>query len=137
VLGVAGLAPFVATALAWRGGFSLPVIGGGEAVRLALVGYAIAILSFLGGVRWGVALPSEEGKGGRDYILSVLPVLMAWGALFLSRPTDLWVLCASMIIWGLMDYGMACRTIAPEWYGRLRLALSAVAALALGVAASG
>jgi Protein of unknown function (DUF3429) len=136
VLGAAGLVPFVAAAAAWRGGFSLPLIGGGETARLALVIYGVAILSFLGGVRWGIALAFDEGKGDRDYILSVLPALMAWGAALLSRPADLWGLCAAMVVWGLMDYGMACRTIAPEWYGRLRLALSGVAALALGIAAA-
>ncbi len=112
VLGIAGLVPFIACALAWRGGFALPLIGGGQGARMALVVYAIAILSFLGGVRWGIALAMEEGKGDRDYILSVVPVLMAWSALYVSAPADLWVLFAAMVAWGLMDYGMACRTIA-------------------------
>lgn len=137
VLGLAGLVPFVVLAAAWRLGFAVPIIGAGEPVRMALAVYAVAILSFLGGVRWGIAIGQEDGKGGRDFVLSVLPALMAWAAFGAARPADLWWLCATMVAWGLMDYGMACRTVAPEWYGRLRLGLSAVAALALGLAAAG
>ena len=35
----------------------------------------------------------------------------------------------------LYDYGLACRIVAPEWYGRLRLALTAAASTLLAAAA--
>jgi hypothetical protein len=135
-LGLAGLVPFVALAAAARFDLALPVIGDSDAARSALTVYAIAILSFLGGVRWGIALGEEEAdKATRDYVISVVPALIGWAAFGLGEPAELWTLCAAFVVLGLLDYGLACRTIAPEWYGRLRLGLSAVAAFALGVAA--
>ncbi len=135
-LGLGGLIPFVALAAAVRLDLSLPVIGDSEAARGALTVYAVAILSFLGGVRWGIALGEEEqAKAGRDYIIAIIPALLGWAAFGLSEPAELWTLCAAFVALGLFDYGLACRTIAPEWYGRLRLGLSAIAALALGIAA--
>lgn len=137
VLGLAGLIPFIVLALALAFGQSLPGIGGAGQIRMALLVYAIAILSFLGGVRWGIALgPDNSGSGNRDYVIAVIPALVGWMAIGLSPPRDLWLLCAASIVLGLMDYGLACRTVAPEWYGRLRLLLSASAALCLGIAAA-
>jgi hypothetical protein len=135
-LGVAGLIPLVALSLATRFDLNLPLIGEADASRTALTVYAIAILSFLGGVRWGVAIGYEDqGKAGRDYALAVIPALIGWAAFGLDEPRELWTLCAAFIALGLLDYGLACRTVAPEWYGRLRLGLTAIAALALALAA--
>jgi hypothetical protein len=135
-LGVAGLVPFVVLAIATRFDLTLPLIGDAEAARTALTIYAIAILSFLGGVRWGVAIGYEDqGKAGRDYVLAIIPALIGWAAFGLDEPRELWTLCVAFIALGLLDYGLACRTVVPEWYGRLRLGLTAVAALALGLAA--
>jgi Protein of unknown function (DUF3429) len=136
LLGLAGLIPFLAGAGSLLLGLSLPAIGGVAQIRLALVVYAIAILSFLGGVRWGIALGYDDStKATRDYIIAVIPVLVGWMAIGLAAPRDLWLLCAAFVILGLLDYGLACRTVAPEWYGNLRLLLSGVAALCLGIAA--
>lgn len=135
-LGAAGLIPFVALSGAVAFEASLPVIGSAEAARASLVVYAIAILSFLGGVRWGIALGYEDqAKAARDYVIAVIPALLGWAATGLEEPRDLWMLCIAFVMLALLDYGLACRTAAPEWYGRLRLALGAIAALALGVAA--
>jgi hypothetical protein len=136
LLGLAGLIPFVAGAAALALGLTLPLIGDVGQVRLALVVYAIAILSFLGGVRWGIALGQDDsGKATRDYVLAVIPALVGWMAAGLAAPRDLWLLCAAFVILGLLDYGLVCRTVAPEWYGNLRLLLSGVAAFCLAVAA--
>lgn len=135
-LGIGGLIPFVALSGAMALDMALPLIGNPEAARTALLIYAIAILSFLGGVRWGIALGYEDqAKAARDYAIAVIPALVGWAAAGLDEPRDLWMLCIAFVVLGLLDYGLACRTVAPEWYGRLRLALSAVAALALGLAA--
>lgn len=136
VLGVAGLIPFVGlAALTWMQGAGPFGIGSGQA-RLALAVYGAVILSFLGGIRWGIVMGFEEQeRAARDYVLAVLPALIGWAALALPRPADLYVLAFAHVLLGLLDYGLACRTVAPEWFGRLRMALSAVAALALLVAA--
>lgn len=133
VLGCAGLLPFLAGAAALHLGLSLP---GVDEPRRALVIYAVAILSFLGGVRWGVALGYDnQQQAGRDYVLAVIPALVGWGAALLSAPADLWTLAVAFLLVGLLDYGMSCRTVAPEWYGNLRLALSGAVTLLLGAAA--
>ncbi len=64
-LGVAGLIPFVALSLALAAGATLPLFTDEDSMRVALVGYGVAILSFLGGVRWGVALKEDEAGDGK------------------------------------------------------------------------
>ncbi|MGL4727607.1 MAG: DUF3429 domain-containing protein, partial [Bosea sp. (in: a-proteobacteria)] len=106
-LGVAGLIPFITLSAATLLDASLPVIGTGEAARSALTIYAIAILSFLGGVRWGIALGAEDqGKAARDYVLAVIPALIGWASFGLEEPAELWTLCAVFIALGLLDYGL-------------------------------
>ncbi|QCK85006.1 DUF3429 domain-containing protein [Phreatobacter aquaticus] len=136
VLGVAGLVPFLACASALMLSFPLPLIGAGSELRRALIIYAVAILSFLGGVRWGIAMGYSDSKlVVRDLVISVVPALVGWWAALLSPRHDLWVMAVAFVALGLLDYGLACRTVAPEWYGRLRLALSAAVAVILGLAA--
>lgn len=135
-LGLAGLVPFLALAPMAAGWIGPVLVASAESARLMLAVYGVAILSFLGGVRWGLALTYEsEGASRRDYLLSVLPAIAAWAAFALAAPWDLRVIALMHLAWGLMDYGLACRTVAPEWYGRLRLALSAVAAILLWIGA--
>jgi Protein of unknown function (DUF3429) len=137
-LGLAGLVPFVGLSLALVAGLDLPLFTDQDSIRVALVGYGVAVLSFLGGVRWGLAIKESEagdGKADRDFIIAVLPALIGWYAWFQPAPADLWWLALAHIALGLLDYGLACRIIVPEWYGRLRLGLSAVAAASLILAA--
>ncbi len=65
-------------------------------------------------------------------MISVIPALVGWFAWFQPSPADLWWLAAAHVLLGLLDYGLACRTIVQEWFGRLRLGLSAVAAAVAG-----
>lgn len=133
VLGIGGLVPFVAGAIAVRLGLELPIMGG---AHMGLAVYAVAILSFLSGVRWGLAMGYDNAAAARrDFVISVLPALIGWAAFFLPAPRDLWTLAGAFLALGLLDYGLTCRTIAPEWYGQLRLGLTAVVTLALSAAA--
>ncbi|MGL4440276.1 MAG: DUF3429 domain-containing protein [Bosea sp. (in: a-proteobacteria)] len=134
LLGAAGLVPFVALSAALVLGSSLPMFEDTDSVRIALVGYGVVILSFLGGIRWGLAMKETEAgnaKAKRDFIIAVIPALLGWFAWFQPSPMDLWLLAVAHIALGLLDYGLACRIIAPEWYGKLRLALASVAAVCL------
>ncbi|KPH81270.1 DUF3429 domain-containing protein [Bosea vaviloviae] len=137
VLGAAGIIPFMACTVGLAAGLTLPVVGGGARLTQALIVYGVAILSFLGGVRWGIALGYEDdSQARRDYAIAVVPALVGWGAALLAPTLALWTLCAAFILLGLMDYGLYCREVAPEWYGRLRLGLSGAVAELLGVAAA-
>lgn len=135
-LGLGGLIPFVVLAGALVAGGSLPFLGGADAIRHALMIYAVAILSFLGGVRWGIAMGYADVRvATRDFIISVIPAILGWAAALLPHGPGLWLMVAAFVLLGLYDYGLACRTVAPEWYGRLRLALSAAASTLLAAAA--
>ena len=134
-LGAAGLLPFVALAgLAVARSRALEPLAAVEPAA-ALIGYGAVILSFLGGIRWGVAL-GRDGAPGRDYILSVLPSLAAWGCLALPRTYGLAALGLLILALGLLDQDMPRRGLAPAWFGRLRIALSVVAGASLLAAAA-
>lgn len=137
-LGAAGLLPFVGLAAlmawlrvvdtgldpAWRG------LAGG-----VIVGYGAVILSFLGGVRWGVAA-GEPGTRERTWLFagSVLPSLAAWPALFVPASLALAGLALAHLALGAADARLARSGRAPPWYGRLRIGLALVAAASLLVA---
>ncbi|KMO32930.1 membrane protein [Methylobacterium tarhaniae] len=126
VLGGAGLIPFLGLA-------ALVILGQslfGLAPRPLLAAYGAVIASFLGGLRWGAAAASPEGRGA-DYAVSVVPSLIAWASLFAPAPWDLGTLGALVLVWGLVDQDLPRRGLVPAWLGRLRLVLSGVAGLAL------
>src|SRR5205085_2549184 len=88
LLTIAGALPFVAATaalLAERSAVRVPAIA-------ALVTYAAVILSFLGGIEWGLAVqesPAAASAKTRDrlraiaLLVSTLPSLAAWGLLWL------------------------------------------------------
>ena len=125
-LGFAGLLPFAAAALAmaWPGA---PLQ---ELAPRALLGYGAVILSFLGGIRWGLAMGRPDAALALGF--SVLPALLGWVALLLPAAAGLGLLAAGFAAMLLADRHLAA---APAWYPRLRLPLSlgAMAALLLGL----
>lgn len=137
VLGVAGLIPFVATALQVAAGWPLsPRMTGPALYHLTI--YSGVILSFLGGVQWGLALAQPASGGQRDWRrvgISVLPSLAAWAGLWLAARNGLLVLAIGFL--GSLAYDLWTVRLgeAPHWYARLRLALSVVVVGALLAAA--
>ncbi|SFL78257.1 DUF3429 domain-containing protein [Methylorubrum salsuginis] len=133
LLGIAGLIPFIGFAALSVSGSDggLGVIG--LSPRTILSAYGAVIASFLGGIRWGVA--AARGAGWQDYVLAIIPSLLAWAALAAPPPWDLRMLGALVLLWGLVDQDLARRGMVPNWMSRLRLMLSGVAGVALLVAA--
>lgn len=130
-LGLAGLIPFFGAAAAlWVGP---PTLRG--VALLALLAYASAILSFLGGVRWGVETARPEGPRTGPLIVSVLPALVAWGALVgaasVPPASQLLLLGAGLLAAGLWDVRSPSL---PRWCRRLRVVLTGGALLALALA---
>ncbi len=128
-LGLAGLLPFVAAALA----ILLPVSPWHEVGQRALLAYGAVILSFLGGVRWGLAMAaSSAAKLFGRLGLSVVPSLVGWVALLLPPAQGLVLLALGF---GLMLWADLRLAEAPCWYRQLRLPLSAgaISALLLGL----
>jgi len=136
VLGVAGLIPFVTLAVAEAAGWRL--FGWSPAFQhAALATYGALIVSFLGGIRWGLAVGMEDQRAARfEYALSVVPQLLAWVSLAVPAPWDLRALAAIVIGLGFLDYTLVFGGKAPTWFGRLRLGLSAGAGFSLLLAGS-
>ena len=130
-LGPLGLIPFLAGALApWL----LPAARLPDA-GLALIGYGAVILSFLGGVHWGLAAPAGRPL---QIGLSVVPSLVGWLALLVANlhaaGPALWLLAAAFAILLAGDLFAARCGLTPAWYPRLRvpLTLIVVACLIIG-----
>ncbi len=134
VLGVAGLIPFWILTLALVTGVGFGYAP--SAIAFALVAYGAVIISFTGGIRWGIAVTAEEQEPAtREYAISVIPSLLGWMVLLLPPDWQLGTLATLVILVGLFDYGMVCREVAPEWFSRLRLILAGGAGVALIIAA--
>lgn len=139
----------VPLAAAWLGGLGIiPFVGLSLATPLAtdvlkaqlsfaLMAYGAIILSFLGGIHWGlaiVAVPKSDNMLWPRISLSVLPSLVAWVALLAPFSIGLLVLAAAFVAMLLVDIRASRMHEAPAWYPKLRWPLScgAVAALLLG-----
>jgi hypothetical protein len=132
VFGWLGVAPFLALAAAsWGSGMAHE-----PAARTALVAYGAVILSFMGGVDWGLAMgrPAQPGlRDWRTYGISIVPALLAWLSLALPSRAALGGLTVALGLLLAYDLWSARRGEAPAWYPRLRapLTLSAMSCLAL------
>ena len=123
VLGGAGLIPFVMLTGAALSGLILSA----PLALFALASYGTIILSFMGGVHWGVATARSEVAGQHArFLVSVLPALAAWACLLLPDPLRLHGLAAGFL--GLLAYDLASvRTgVLPRWWARLRSVLTAI-----------
>ncbi|MEM7775612.1 MAG: DUF3429 domain-containing protein [Pseudomonadota bacterium] len=141
LLGILGLIPFIALpflAIA-QPELAIPNWLGAHLTIPALLLYAAIILSFLGGVQWGLAMAtpaSERIVLWRRYVVSVLPSLLAWFALFLGTRTGLFVLAVGFVLLLIYDIQSVRRGEAPLWYERLRLGLSTVVVLSISITLS-
>ena len=138
VLGAAGLLPPLLAIFA-----RLSAGGGVPLARFAMLlglGYVSLILSFLGGLWWGLAASRlSSDRIGAALALSVVPTLVAFGLQVASG----WyphvaaiLLAAALLATLLVDRRLVATGFAPRWWMRLRLPLSAgLAAMTLGLAA--
>lgn len=136
-LGIAGLIPFAFLAVLMVTGWYGEVGWTHAVTRLALLGYGAVIASFLGGIRWGLAIHETGREAARDFGLSVIPSLVAWVALMIPGVAAFWLIGALLLALGWLDQDLVRRGVAPAWFGRLRLMLSLGAGLSLLTAAFG
>lgn len=128
----AGLIPFAVPALLLAtGGWPDPAF-----LRDALTGYAIAILSFMGGIHWGWAM--RDGRNtdtSLAYTIGILPPLAGWLTLFLSGDIRFYALaaCFALLLWA--DLVLVRRDLAPTWYPKLRKPLTVIVCASLILAA--
>ena len=131
-LGYAGLIPFILlAALMWVVDAELLPF-----VAIALGGYVATIVSFLGGVHWGIGFMKGEAAPRFHFVWGVVPSLIAWLALMLPA-------YAALPLFGLVV--VACYAVDSQTYPaaglaswlplRLRLTVVATASCVLGAAA--
>lgn len=87
----------------------------------AFVAYSAAILSFLGGVRWGAALGEASW---RPLALSIMPSLVACGALLIEPVDALKILALVYAVIGFFDVMRRPSPEWPAWFMKLRARLS-------------
>ncbi|XP_048395142.1 transmembrane protein 69 [Stegostoma tigrinum] len=102
-------------------------------LAFAQIAYGAAILSFVGGIRWGFSIPGSS-SAKPDWLNlgnSVVPSLLAWIALlFHDNLTE----AAILIIMGLgiaLHYDLALLEGYPSWFRALRAVLTVVATFSL------
>lgn len=122
-LGLLGLLPFYGAAVLAHQ--PLPV---GPAARIGFVVYAAVILSFLGGVRWGLEIARDGGAPSpRRLVLSVLPSLYGWACAVGTLAWDMSLsgfIASGFVFQFLWDRAAAREGLAPAWYGPLRSILT-------------
>jgi hypothetical protein len=132
-LGALGLIPFIAmTLVRVAGGPALPFDPGH-----ALLGYAAVILSFLGGIHWGVALRpgidphTDRRRIARSLTLGVVPSIIGWIALLLPLTAAIALLCAGFALQLWLDLRTIAQGRLPAWFARLRVILTTIVILNL------
>ena len=133
ILSLGGLIPFAGLALA------LLVFGETNPLQPivvdALKTYAAIILSFLGGIRWGLAMKAQDmAKSRVVFTISVLPSIIGWFALFLPVPYVFAVLLLAFAAVGAWDSFAGQMGVFGSWFVRLRMWLTFAVSLSLGIA---
>ena len=125
LLGLAGVLPFAWGALGILvpslGDWSLGALGSRLTGRTLLTLYGTVILSFMSGTIWGFAAQAAGRHAATLYALSVLPAL--W-ALFLGFSAL--ALATGFVALLALDLHAQRAGLAPPWWMRLRLLLTAL-----------
>ncbi len=133
ILGWAGVIPFALLTTAVVLDITLWALD----PRWGLRAYGACILSFLGGVQWGLLLPRNEGglSPFPRYLFSILPSLVGFLCLLIPNLPGLIGLLIGFI--GLLAYDVSTmhHGLAPRWYASLRVQLTVAVVLLLGIAA--
>lgn len=123
-LGYAGLLPFIVSAMfcftdnmQWR-----------QLALASLINYAAIIITFIGALHWGSALNALKHNSHPQLILSVVPSLIAWLALFLSSVYAIGILIMLYIAMLIIDLKLWSHR---AWFVRLRIQLTIAAVLSL------
>ncbi len=130
-LGHAGLLPFLAgAALVW-----LVRPDARPYVTQALSTYAAAIISFLGGIHWGIGFQAQPPDVDR-FKWGVVPALLAWPAVLMPAHAGLVVHGVLLVTCYLVDRRVYPAHGLAAWL-TLRFRLTAVASLSCFLAAAG
>lgn len=135
-LGWAGVLPFAAlSALTLVNSAAVAGVGQG-AVLQALITYGMIILSFMGGVQWGLEMTRGDGRSpdALGFAASVIPALVAFGVSFVNPMAALIILTVGFLLLLAYDVRRIRAGVGPGWYAGLRFQLSTAVVLCLGAA---
>jgi hypothetical protein len=137
----------VPAAAAWLGwGGVLPFLGGTAGLwmwpehagwwQASILAYGAVVLSFMGGIHWGIAFGLERGAAG-VMVASVVPALLGWAALLMPPVLGLLTLIAGFLGIHLYDRMAITAGRAPAWYRVLRSPLTVAVTVILVAALAG
>ncbi len=139
LLGLAGLIPFVWGALTVLNQplatWAAANLGGRFVGPYIQLFYGAVILSFMSGILWGFATKATGAQAATGYALSVIPALWAF---FMTGGGPVGAGLNLMFGFGgllILDFAFWRWGLAPEWWMKLRVLLTAIvlASLATGV----
>jgi hypothetical protein len=131
-LGNAGLLPFgIGALLVWVG--MAPELH--AFVATAMSAYAALIVSFLGGIHWGLAF-RQSAPPASLFVWGVIPSVLAWVAVLMPPHAGLVLHGVLLVVCYLVDRRVYPVQGAAHWL-TLRFRLSSVAALCCFLAAAG
>lgn len=134
-LGLAGVLPFAWGALTALlpplGAFSADLVGARFTGLAVQVAYGTVILAFMSGVLWGFATRAAPAEAARAYALSTLPALFVFFFAHGSPDRAAIVLVAGFLGLLAIDLAFFRAGLAPPWWIRLRVLLTALVTLCL------
>lgn len=133
-LTLATAVPFVVLSLA----VSMQMFDNNRIVIGTLLSYSTVILSFLGGIHWGVAVSNyAHNKRIANLLIleSVFPTICAW-AVLLNAPLHVQLLVLTVLftfVWAI-DSVLVGRKIIPLWFFEIRCVITPIVVVSLYVA---
>lgn len=130
--GLAGLLPFFFGALLCWVGNPKSVAAFGLNGPFLLSTYGAVILSFLGGIRWGVAMQTNTMMHEWPVVAwAMVPSLVGWFALLMPALIGLPLLGLGFVLQLRIDAQSTRNGLTPAWFLTLRLILTSGALLSL------
>jgi Protein of unknown function (DUF3429) len=130
-LALAGFVPFAVLTF-WLYGIA-PDHPWRQGTIVVLTAYGAVILSFLGGIRWGIALTGHDRESRRDLMLGIVPPLLGWSAVLVPPPLTFVLLAVAFAAQGAWD-SLTLTPAVPAWFRRLRIQMTVLVVAALVVA---
>tara|TARA_Y100001935_G_scaffold223408_1_gene198774 strand:- start:8471 stop:8974 length:504 start_codon:yes stop_codon:yes gene_type:complete len=97
----------------------------------ALNTYSAIILSFVGAIYWGIYISEGSERLSWHLIVSILPALVGWFALFATHFLSYFVLSAAFGIVCLYDINQTKKGYLPVWFPKLRVPITLLVILSL------
>lgn len=98
----------------------------------ALLGYGAAILSFLGGVRWGIRLSGGAGSQ-LTYVAGIFGSILGFITILMPVEIGLSMLIVGFLIYGIWDVWAGYAGSLPREYAHMRAAMTGLVCLVLAL----